>query len=179
MKRESIIAIVFRWFAGDFLSLRNTTVLKCVFFFRGLKQSFQCLSESLYGSSKYRCLIRAVRGTGNFVWQRATLVQGCTSEAHLNMDVNLCRLPEESIIMPKFPVPLAGVMRHLVSTDRAAIQSKQPERQFINMKNMHSKNCWHFISDKDNPLWINVIFSVQNLSLFRNCLLYLSNICIV
>jgi hypothetical protein len=71
--------------------------------------------------------------------------------------VNLCRLPEESIIMPKFPVPLAGVMRHLFSMDRAAIQPKQVERQFISKKNTHSKNCWRFISDKENPLRISGI----------------------
>ncbi len=42
----------------------------------------------------YGCMIRSVRGTWNFVWQQATLAQGCASEAHLNMDVNLRRLPE-------------------------------------------------------------------------------------
>ena len=73
------------------------------------------------------------------------------------MDVNLCRLPKENIIMPKFQVPLAGFMRHLFSTDSAAIQSMQPERQFISKKNTHSKNCWHFISDKENPLRISGI----------------------
>ena len=57
--------------------------------------SFRCLKELLHGSSKYRCLIKAVRDTGNFVGKQATLVQGCTSEAQLNMDVNLCRLPDE------------------------------------------------------------------------------------
>ena len=117
-----------------------------------IKPDFPMFVKSQDCSSKCGCILKAVRGTWNFVWQQATLVQGCTSEAQLNMDVNLCRLPDESIIMPKFPVPLAGVMRHLFSTDSAAIQSKQPEKQFISMKNMHSKNCWHFISDKDNPL---------------------------
>ena len=99
---------------------------------------------------KYRCLIKAVRGTWNFVWQQATLVQGCTSEAHLNMDVNLCRLPDENSIIPKFLVPLAGIMWHLPSTDSTAIQPKQPERQFTNKQKTHSKNCWHFVSDKEN-----------------------------
>ena len=64
--------------------------------------SFRCLKELLHGSSKYRCLIKAVRGTWNFVWQQATLVQGCTSEAQMNMDVNLCRLPELFLYFMKF-----------------------------------------------------------------------------
>ena len=133
------------------------------------------MSESLYGSSKYRCLIRAVRGTGNFVWQRATLVQGCTSEAQLNMDVNLCRLPDEIKMISKFPVPLAGFMRHLLSTDRAAIQPKQPERQFTSKKNTHSKNCWHFTSKKISCTWKASKIFDQNpsQSLIHNCLEYL------
>ena len=94
--------------------------------------SFRCLKELLHGSSKYRCLIKAVRDTGNFVGKQATLVQGCTSEAQLNMDVNLCRLPDEINTITKFPVSLAGIMWHLSSTDSAAIQPKQPERRFYN-----------------------------------------------
>ena len=79
--------------------------------------------------------MRAVRGTRNFVWQQATLVQGCTSEAQLNMDVNLCRLPDERKSMPKFPVPLADIMWHPPLTDSAPILSKQAKRQFIIKKN--------------------------------------------
>ena len=41
---------------------------------------------------------------------------------------------------------------HLLSTDSAAILTKQAERQFTSKKTPHSKNCWHFISDKENPL---------------------------
>ena len=89
----------------------------------------------LPGSSKYRCLIKAVRDTGNFIRKQATLVQGCTSEAQLNMDVNLCRLPDENRIMPKFPVPLAGFMWHPLLTDGTTILSKQVKRQFIIKKN--------------------------------------------
>ena len=144
-------------------------------FFLLLKQSFQCLSEYRHGSPKHRCLIRAVRGTGNFVWQQATLVQGCTSEAQLNMDVNLCRLPGKRKSMPKFPVPLAGIMWHLFSTDSAAILTKQPERQFTSKKNTHSKNCWHFTSKKISCTWKASKFFAQNLSqsLIHNCLEYL------
>ena len=82
-------------------------------------------------SSKCGCILKAVRGTWNFVWQQATLVQGCTSEAQLNMDVNLCRLPDENSMMSKFLVPLAGVMWHPLLTDSAEILSKQAKRQFI------------------------------------------------
>ena len=133
------------------------------------------MPESLHGSSKYRCLIRAVRGTWNFVGQQATLVQGCTSEAQLNMDVNLCRLPDEIKMISKFPVPLAGIMWHLFSTDSAAILTKQPERQFTSKKNTHSKNCWHFTSKKISCTWKASKFFAQNLSqsLIHNCLEYL------
>lgn len=56
--------------------------------------SYLFLMEKQHCSSKDRCLIRAARGTWNFIWKQATLVQECTSEAHLNRDVNLCRLPD-------------------------------------------------------------------------------------
>ena len=36
---------------------------------------------------------------------------------HLNMDVNMCRLPDEIRIMPKFLVPLADIMWHPLLTD--------------------------------------------------------------
>lgn len=36
-----------------------------------------------------------VRGTWNFVWKQATLVHGSTSEAQMNKDVNLRRLPDK------------------------------------------------------------------------------------
>ena len=53
------------------------------------------------------------------------------------MDVNLCRLPDENSIIPKFLVPLAGIMWHLPSMDSTAIQPKQPERQFTNKQKMN------------------------------------------
>ena len=58
----------------------------------------------------FRCMIRAVRGT---------------SEAQLNMDVNLRRLPECTMSMPKFLVLLAGFMPHLQLADSTATPSKQ------------------------------------------------------
>ena len=106
-----------------------------MFFFLLWKQSFPCLTVILHRSLKYGCILRTVRGTWNFVWQQETLVQGCTSEAQMNMDVNLCRLPDENRIMPKFPVPLAGFMWHPLLTDGTTILSKQVKRQFIIKKN--------------------------------------------
>ena len=84
--------------------------------------------KCLYGSPKYGCRIKAVRGTWNFVWQQATLAQGCASEAHLNMDVNLRRLPDIVIYYPKFSVPLAGFIEHPHSADSAEWWN-QPGRQ--------------------------------------------------
>ena len=51
------------------------------------------------------------------------------------MDVNLCWLPDENRIMPKFPAPLAGFMWHPLLTDGTTILSKQVKRQFIIKKN--------------------------------------------
>jgi len=82
------------------------------------------------------------------------------------MDVNLCRLPGKRKSMPKFPVPLAGIMWHLCPADSVDIQPKQPERQFTIKKNTHYKNCWHFIPDKDKSPVNPVIFFRQFLSPF-------------
>ena len=76
-------------------------------------------------SSKCGCILKAVRGTWNFVWQQATLVQGCTSEAQLNMDVNLCRLPDEVHILAEILSAPYRRMRYPQTTDSATCQSKQ------------------------------------------------------
>ena len=60
---------------------------------------------------------------------------GRASEAHLNMDVNMRRLPDGLLNYSKFLVPLAGVMWHPLLTDSAEILSKQAKRQFIIKKN--------------------------------------------
>ncbi len=65
----------------------------------------------LGGLPKYGCILRAARGTWNFVRHLATLAQGSASEAHMNMEVNLCRLPEERTGLAKFLVPLAVLIR--------------------------------------------------------------------
>ena len=79
----------------------------------------------LGGLPKYGCILRAARGTWNFVRHLATLAQGRASEAQLNMDVNLRRLPECTMSMPKFLVLLAGFMPHLQLADSTATPSKQ------------------------------------------------------
>ena len=71
--------------------------------------------------------MRLVRGTWNFVRQQATLAHGRASEAHMNMDVNLRRLPDNVMYYPKFPVPLAGFMLHPHPADSAVLPSKQAE----------------------------------------------------
>ena len=109
--------------------------------FLDCKLSFACFDWNTVLSAGYGCHISPARGTREFrfaicpVWQQATLVQGCTSEAQMNMDVNLCRLPDENSMMSKFLVPLAGFMWHPLLTDSAEILSKQAKRQFIIKKN--------------------------------------------
>ena len=79
----------------------------------------------LGGSPKYGCILRAARGTWNFVRYLATLAQGSASEAHMNMDVNLRRLPGLFSYRSKFLVPLADIIQHPYSADRAVSLSKQ------------------------------------------------------
>ncbi len=76
-----------------------------------IKSVFPMFDKSQDCSSKCGCILKAVRGTWNFVWQQATPAQGSAGEAHMNTDVNLRRLPDKKIILPKFLVPLAGFIR--------------------------------------------------------------------
>lgn len=46
-------------------------------------------------------MMKAAKNTWNFLKQLATLAHGCASETHLSMDVNMRRLPKESIIYIK------------------------------------------------------------------------------
>ncbi len=89
-----------------------------------------------YCPPEYGCLLMVVRGTWNFVRHPATLAQGSASEAHMNMDVNLCRLPDLTKYVSKFLVPLAVIMWHPHPADSDGIRSKQAERQFTIKKNM-------------------------------------------
>ena len=117
---------IFKVYLGFDIKYRSSKIHVFLLF---IKPVFPMFDKSQDCSSKYGCIIKAVRGTWNFVWQQATLVQGCTSEAQLNMDVNLCRLPDENSMMSKFPVPLAGFMWHPLLTDGTTILSKQVKRQ--------------------------------------------------
>ena len=45
-------------------------------------------------SVRHQYIIKSARSTWNFVRQQATLAQGSASEAHLNKDMNMRRLPE-------------------------------------------------------------------------------------
>lgn len=47
-------------------------------------------------------MMKAAKNTWNFLKQLATLAHGCASETHLSMDVNMRRLPKESIISKEF-----------------------------------------------------------------------------
>ena len=76
-------------------------------------------------SVRHKYIIKSARSTWNFVRQQATLAQGSASEAHMNMDVNLRRLPGLFSYRSKFLVPLADIIQHPYSTDRAVILSKQ------------------------------------------------------
>ena len=49
----------------------------------------------------------------------ATLAQGCAGEVHMNMDVNLHRLPELILYSSKFLVPFTVFMLSLQLTNRA------------------------------------------------------------
>jgi len=65
---------------------------------------------------------KAVRGTWNFILQPAMLAQNVPARCNLNMDVNLHRLPDETISFLKFIVPLAGFLPHPHTTDSDAMQ---------------------------------------------------------
>ena len=79
-------------------------------------------------------MIRAVRGTRNFVWHPATLAQGSAGEAHMNMDVNLRRLADKIILILKFLVLLTIFMQHPHSTDGADILVKASGKTVYNQE---------------------------------------------
>ena len=113
---------IFKVYLGFDIKYRSSKIHVFLLF---IKPVFPMFDKSQDCSSKCGCILKAVRGTWNFVWQQATLAQGCASEAHLNMDVNLRRLPDNVMYYPKFQVPLAGFIEHPYPTDSADIQSKQ------------------------------------------------------
>ena len=62
-----------------------------------IKPVFPMFDKSQDCSLKCGCILKAVRGTWNFVWQQATPAQGSAGEAHMNTDVNLRRLPDKRL----------------------------------------------------------------------------------
>ena len=64
------------------------------------------------------------------------------------MDVNLCRLPDEIRIMPKFLVP---PYRHYVASafdGQCRYSVKASEKTVYNKEKWTTKNSWHFTSPK-------------------------------
>ena len=125
-----------------FLLFFNTVCCrtKLLCFLLLLSLSNQSFTAQRHGSLICGCISRTVRGTWNFVWQQATLVQGCTSEAQLNMDVNLCRLPDEMKSISKFPVPLAGFIR--IRTRRTVLRLCQSNGKTAYKQAKHTfQNC--------------------------------------
>ena len=103
------------------------------------------------------------------MWEKNLLKNFAAVEAHLNMDVNLCRLPDEMKSISKFPVPLADIRWHLSSADSANILSKQPKRQFIIKKNrplrtidISHKRKSDVLRLLQNSLILNVISTSQS-----------------
>ena len=72
-------------------------------------------------SVRYQYIIKSARSTWNFVQQQATLAQGSASEAHLNKDVNMRRLPEMIRILIEILSAPAGFMPVLERIDCAII----------------------------------------------------------
>ena len=72
-------------------------------------------------SVRHQYIIKSARSTWNFVRQQATLAQGSASEAHLNKDVNMRRLPELIRILIEIPSAPAGFMPVLERIDCAII----------------------------------------------------------
>ena len=72
-------------------------------------------------SVRHQYIIKSARSTWNFVQQQATLAQGSASEAHLNKDVNMRRLPEMIRILIEILSAPAGFMPVLERIDCAII----------------------------------------------------------
>ena len=101
-----------------------------------IKPVFPMFDKSQHCSSKCECILKAVRGTWNFVWQQATLAQGCASEAHLNMDVNLRRLPQNIDCISKFLESLADIMLVSVADEQSEVSGQSNRKD----KTAESKN---------------------------------------
>ena len=111
------------------------------------KLACQCLAKALERSSEIGYLMRVVWGTGNFAQYPATPVQGCTGEAHMNMDANLRRLPKKLLMFRNSQCPLQTLFS--IRTRRTEQLSSQSNGKTVCNQEKHvTKNCRHFISDK-------------------------------
>ena len=70
---------IFKVYLGFDIKYRSSKIHVFLLF---IKPVFPMFDKSQDCSSKCGCILKAVRGTWNFVWQQATLAQGCASEAH-------------------------------------------------------------------------------------------------
>ena len=79
-------------------------------------------------SVRHQYIIKSARSTWNFVRQQATLAQGSASEAHLNMDVNMRRLPELIRILIEIPSALCRLYA-CIGADRLCHYSVKMQRK--------------------------------------------------
>ena len=85
---------IFKVYLGFDIKYRSSKIHVFLLF---IKPVFPMFDKSQDCSSKCGCILKAVRGTWNFVWQQATPAQGSAGEAHMNTDVNLRRLPDKRL----------------------------------------------------------------------------------
>ena len=99
-------------------------------------------------SVRHQYIIKSARSTWNFVRQQATLAQGSASEAHLNMDVNIRRLPElmkDAIEILSAP---AGFIPVLVVDRLCCYFIKCKERYFLYLDKSKKNSTIQFIVNK-------------------------------
>ena len=68
-------------------------------------------------------MMKAAKNTWNFLKQLATLAHGCASETHLSMDVNMRRLPKESIIYMEIIYVFLTIFLYLLKCPQSLILS--------------------------------------------------------
>ena len=79
----------------------------------------------------HQYIIKSARSTWNFVQQQATLAQGSASEAHLNKDVNMRRLPELIRILIEIPSALCRLYACIGADRLCCYFIKCKERHFL------------------------------------------------
>ena len=145
-------------------------VLSCMFclMINCLSACFDRISALSAGCG---CGIRPVRGTWNFVRQQATLAHGRASEVHMNMDVNLHRLPDKIFCLPKFLVPLTALLRHPHFDGRYRQTVKHWKDGFYRQKqNMQLRTTVFYIQNKyplDNRIILTRIIQCQSATFIK------------